>query len=196
MRVEARAVERCLLAGTLDLDEAALAVHHHVHVDLGDRVLGVVQVEQELAIDHAHAGRGHLSEQRDRRDLAGIPPRGQRVVQRDAGAGDRRGARAAVGLDDVAVDGHGDLAAETAEIDDGAQRPADEPLDLVGAALGARHRSRGATRVCVEAGSIAYSAVTQPRPEPRRHELTPSSTDAAHSTRVSPSSKMQLPWRA
>ncbi len=48
-------------------------------------------------------------------------------------------------------------------------------------------------RVCVEAGSIEYSAVSQPSPEPRRHWLTPSSTEAAQSTRVSPSSKMQLP---
>ena len=49
-------------------------------------------------------------------------------------------------------------------------------------------------RVWVEAGSIAYSAVTQPLPLPLRHEETPSSIVAAHSTRVSPSSKMQLPW--
>lgn len=48
-------------------------------------------------------------------------------------------------------------------------------------------------RVWVDAGSIEYSAVTHPSPDPRRQEETPSSTDAAHNTRVSPSSKMQLP---
>src|SRR4051812_613420 len=43
-------------------------------------------------------------------------------------------------------------------------------------------------RVCVDRGSIAYSAVTQPRPLPLRHRGTPSVTDAAHSTRVAPNS--------
>src|SRR5215475_658069 len=43
-------------------------------------------------------------------------------------------------------------------------------------------------RVLVEAGSIAYSAVTHPRPEPLRQRGTPSEADAAHSTRVRPNS--------
>src|SRR4051794_1720456 len=43
-------------------------------------------------------------------------------------------------------------------------------------------------RVCVARGSIAYSAVTQPRPLPLRHRGTPSVTDAAHSTLVWPNS--------
>ena len=41
-------------------------------------------------------------------------------------------------------------------------------------------------RVSVERGSIPYSAVTQPRFWPRRKPGTPSSTEAAHSTRVAP----------
>src|SRR4051794_6371146 len=40
--------------------------------------------------------------------------------------------------------------------------------------------------VFVARGSIAYSAVSQPSPRPRRHPGTPSSTDAVHSTRVLP----------
>src|SRR6188472_3716230 len=43
-------------------------------------------------------------------------------------------------------------------------------------------------RVLVDAGSIAYSAVTQPRPEPLRQRGTPSDADAAHSTLVLPNS--------
>src|SRR5690242_13845243 len=43
-------------------------------------------------------------------------------------------------------------------------------------------------RVCVARGSIAYSAVTQPSPEPLRQRGTPSVTLAAHSTRVRPNS--------
>src|SRR4051794_30085214 len=48
-------------------------------------------------------------------------------------------------------------------------------------------------RVCVARGSIAYSAVTQPRPLPLRHRGTPSVTDAAHSTRVLPNSTSTEP---
>ena len=88
------------------------------------------------------------------------------IVQRDPAAGDRRGARAAVGLDDVAVDGDLPLA-ERLEIDDGAQRAADQPLDFLGAAaLLAGARPRGACARCVARGSMPYSAVTQPRPGP------------------------------
>ena len=43
-------------------------------------------------------------------------------------------------------------------------------------------------RVWVEPGSIAYSAVTQPRPDPLRQRGTPSDADATHSTRVFPNS--------
>ncbi len=45
----------------------------------------------------------------------------------------------------------------------------------------------------VEAGSIAYSAVTQPACCPLRHLGTPSSTVAEHSTRVSPNSARHEP---
>ena len=65
-------------------------------------------------------------------DVARLHP-GEAVVQRHPAAGDRGGARAAVGLDHVAVDG--DLAlAERLEIDHGAQAAADQALDLDGAA--------------------------------------------------------------
>jgi hypothetical protein len=43
-----------------------------------------------------------------------------------------------------------------------------------------------AFRSPVEAGSIAYSAVTQPRPEPSIQRGTESVTDAVQITRVSP----------
>ena len=58
------------------------------------------------------------------------PVRDERRAERDVAAGDRRRARAAVGLEHVAVDGDRPLA-EPAEVDDAAQRAPDEPLDLV-----------------------------------------------------------------
>ena len=48
-------------------------------------------------------------------------------------------------------------------------------------------------RVLVAEGSIAYSAVSQPSPEPLRQRGTPSVTLAAHSTRVSPNSTSTEP---
>jgi hypothetical protein len=55
------------------------------------------------------------------------------IVQSDPGAGDGSGAGAAVGLDHVAV--QRDLAfAQPRQIDGGAQRPADQALDFLGAA--------------------------------------------------------------
>src|SRR3546814_11539200 len=48
-------------------------------------------------------------------------------------------------------------------------------------------------RVFVEAGSMAYSAVTQPRPEPLRQRGTPVEAEAAQSTRVRPNSTSPAP---
>ncbi len=53
-------------------------------------------------------------------------------------------------------------------------------------------RSR-ADRSEVERGNMAYSAVTQPRPLPRRHAGTPSCTLAAHNTTVFPMVTTQEP---
>ncbi len=48
-------------------------------------------------------------------------------------------------------------------------------------------------RECVERGSIPYSAVTQPAPLASRQGGTLSSTEAAHSTLVSPKETKQDP---
>src|SRR5687767_476502 len=48
-------------------------------------------------------------------------------------------------------------------------------------------------RVLVAAGSMAYSAVTQPSPEPFRQRGTPSEAEAAHSTFVPPNSTSTEP---
>ena len=109
---------------------------------------------------------------------------GQRVVQGQVAAADRRGAGAAVGLQHVAVDQRSG-ARRAAHVADRAQRPADQPLDLLRpAALLARGASRS-MRSGDEPGSIEYSAVTQPLPLPRIQRGTSSSTDAVHSTVVS-----------
>src|SRR5690349_24947243 len=48
-------------------------------------------------------------------------------------------------------------------------------------------------RVLVALGSIAYSAVTHPRPEPLRQRGTPTVADAAQSTLVRPNSTSTEP---
>ena len=45
--------ERLALGRRLHLDEPAVARHHDVHVDVGRRVLGVLEVEPRLAVDDA-----------------------------------------------------------------------------------------------------------------------------------------------
>jgi hypothetical protein len=66
------------------------------------------------------------------RDPALAQQPGHGVMGGDEGAGDGRRARAAVGLQHVAVDGDGVLP-QRRQVDAGPQRPADQPADLVGA---------------------------------------------------------------
>ena len=110
----------------------------------------------------AAAGRRPRRERRDR------------VGDRDPGAGDRRAARAAVGLQHVAVDADRALA----ERRRGSRPRASSGRSAAGSrACGptaCRRPPRAASRVCVERGSIPYSAVSQPFPralQERRHAL-------------------------
>ena len=67
-RVQRFAPEGHRFGGSLDLDEAAVAGHHDVHVDFGARVVLVFEVEQRLAVDDADAGGGDVVGERDRAD--------------------------------------------------------------------------------------------------------------------------------
>src|SRR5712692_7350624 len=49
--VECLTRERIFLRGRLHLDQSPVARHHDVHVRVGVRVLGVVEVEQQHAVD-------------------------------------------------------------------------------------------------------------------------------------------------
>src|SRR4051794_24403960 len=66
-------------------------------------------------------------------------------------------------------------------------RPTSREISWVRPPIRPRTDSRS-ERVLVDAGNIAYSAVTQPSPLPLRQRGTPSEADAAHSTRVRPNS--------
>src|SRR5436190_24054008 len=80
--IEVPAREGPALSGPLDLDELALARRHHIHVGIGDRILGVGKVEEQVAFDVARGDRGDVADDRRRLDL----PDG--VRERDEAAGD------------------------------------------------------------------------------------------------------------
>ena len=81
-----------------------VAGHHEIGVRVGFGVLGVVEIEHGLAaIEAAGDGRHVVAQDTALDHVARLHP-GERVVERHPGAGNRGGARAAVGLQHVAVD--------------------------------------------------------------------------------------------
>src|SRR5262245_13485334 len=127
--VQRVSVERRALGGRLHLDEPLGAGHDEVQVDLGARVLQVVEVEQQLPVDDPERDRRDRVRQRAREARLPERPRGRDPRTRDPGT-----ARSAVGLEDVAVEPQRPLA-ERLEVEDRADSPADQPLDLDRAAL-------------------------------------------------------------
>src|SRR5438067_7225326 len=125
--VEPFAVEWDALRGRLHLDESPVTRHDDVEVDVGARVLDVVEVEQRLAVDDANRDGGDRARERLRETEAV-----ERAPRRDVGAADRGAASAAVRLQHVAVEVDRALA-QRLEVDDGAHRATDQPLDLDGA---------------------------------------------------------------
>src|SRR5436190_7664756 len=122
--VELLACERRPLRRRLHLDQLGGIRHHDVHVHLGLRVLGVVEIEERLALDNPHGDRGDRAAQR-----AAETEALERTTCGDVRARDRSAARAAVRLKDVAVDPERPLA-EGLEVGHRPQRAADQPLDL------------------------------------------------------------------
>src|SRR5204863_9389477 len=136
-------------------------------VDVRGRVLRVVEVEQELAADDADGdGADGVAQRLAEAEAVERAPGG------DVGAGDRRAARAAVRLEDVAVEPQRPLT-ERLEVGDGTDRTADQPLDLDGPAflaprarLALRTRARRGRQERVLGGHPPYSPAGQPPRNP------------------------------
>jgi hypothetical protein len=128
-RLQLFLAERRPFAGTLNLDEAALLRGDDVHVDGGLRVFLVTEIERRLPADHADRDRGDEIVDRPAREVAVDIHPAECRDERDERAGDRRRARAAIGLNHVAIDPDRPLAEELG-VDGGAQRAADQALNL------------------------------------------------------------------
>ena len=122
--------ERGLLAGALNFDEFTGGIHHEVHVHRRGDVFGVAQVEQRRAVDDADADGGDAGNDRAGGNLFLVHQFCHRERERDERTGDGRGARAAVGLEHVAIHPDGAFA-QFVEVKRGAHGAADEPLDFL-----------------------------------------------------------------
>ncbi len=118
------------LGGRLGLGDLAAFEQHEVGVRVGRAVLEVVEVEHRGALVDAARDRGNLGNDRILGDRAGLHQPVDRQPQRHPRAGNGRGARAAVGLEHVAVEDDLPLA-ELFHVGHRAQRAADQPLDLL-----------------------------------------------------------------
>src|SRR5450830_365622 len=156
-RVQVFRLERRAFGGALDFDETTGAGHDDVQVGLGCRVFQVVQVEHRLALVHAHRYRGdHLLERATALQAATLLDHRQGVDQSNHGAGDGRGAGAAVGLDHIAVDIQGHIA-QLGHVQRGTQRTADQALDLQGPA--ALLAAAGLTLVTLAGGARQHAVL-------------------------------------
>ena len=175
LRASANSAANCssengvFLRGRLHLDDIAGAGEDEIGVGVGLRILGIVEIEHRHARTDAAGNRRDMIAQHVGLDhLARFHP-GEAVVERDPGAGDGGGAGAAVGLDDVAVDGDLPLA-ERLEIDHRTQAAPDQALDFHGAAvllagrgLAPRALERRARQHAVFGGDPAARLAFEPR---------------------------------
>ena len=127
--------ERGLFATALHFDELAAASHDDVRIHFGVFVLDVVEVEEGLAFVDACADRGDGIGEGVFRDAACVEEFLDGEASGQIGPGDRSGARAAIGLEHIAVEPEGVLT-EFLEVDDGAKGAPDQALNLDVAAIG------------------------------------------------------------
>ena len=121
--------ERLAFCRTLHLNDATIFGHHHVHVGFRGRVFDVLQIADGFAINDPNRDRRHHPFHRVSFQLAGRHQLIQRVGQRHAGTGNRRGTSTAVSLDNIAVQRNGELT-QRFQIYRCAQRTCDQTLNL------------------------------------------------------------------
>src|SRR5229473_6462006 len=118
------------LGRALDFDEAAIPGANDVHVHFGARVFVIFQIKQSRSVNDPDADGGNFGEDWRLFDFAFLQQPATSDRESYIRARDGRGARAAVGLQDVAVE-RNRAVAEHAAIRNRAQAPADQSLDFV-----------------------------------------------------------------
>ena len=127
-------VERLALGGALHLDERAVAGHHDVHVGLGADVLLVGQVEPRLAVDDARPTPPPPSRSAARPSAHPWPRRCATASASATYAPVIAAVRVPPSACSTSQSSTMVFSPERLVVDDGAQRAADQPRDLVGAA--------------------------------------------------------------
>ena len=96
--------ERPVFGGRLHLHDIALGRQDIIGIRVGLRILRVIQIEHRGAVIDASTHRSDEIGQRQGRDLLFRHQTAKGELQRHRRSGDRRRARAAVGLNDIAID--------------------------------------------------------------------------------------------
>ena len=109
-RIQFRLREGASLARALQLNELALFVHDDVHIHLRAAVFLIAQIDAGRIIHHADGNCRDLMRNRRAQELALVQQLADRAHERHHCAGNRRGARSAVGLQHVAVQRDGTFA--------------------------------------------------------------------------------------
>ncbi|VXC46315.1 hypothetical protein SPHINGO8AM_130240 [Sphingomonas sp. 8AM] len=158
-----------VFGGRLRLGDMTVFEQHEIGVGVGVRILVIIEVEHRIALIDAARHRRDLLFDRVGGQLARGEQPIDRQPQRDPCARDRRGTRAAISLDHVAVERDLPLA-EQCQVGDRAQAAPDQPLDLLRApgllalgGLAAAARVRGARQHPVFGGHPALALAAQER---------------------------------
>ena len=128
--------EDIFFAAALEFHEIEFIGHDDIHIDASVAVFDVVEIDKHLVVHDAHAHCGDAVFHGEFLDfpLLDKPLTGE--FDGDGCASDGGRACAAIGLQDIAI--HPERAlAEFFEIDDGAEGPSDEALNLGAASIGA-----------------------------------------------------------
>src|SRR5690606_19490986 len=118
------------LGGRLGFGDLATRNQDEVRIGIGGAVFVVVQIQHRRSLIDAAAHGRDLCLDRIVGERAALDQAVDCEPEGDPRAGDRRGARAAVGLYDVAIEGDLTLA-ELLQVDHGAQAAADKALNFL-----------------------------------------------------------------
>src|SRR5689334_4677287 len=127
------AAEGLAFRSTLKLDKSSITSANDIHIHFGLGIFVVLQIEERRASNDSHANCCHLIYCQRARDLSDFEQLVIRNCEGDEGASDRRSARAAISLEDVAIDRDRTFT-ECFHVCDCAQTSADKSLYFVCAA--------------------------------------------------------------